>query len=65
LARSLALFVADGLQTLAVDDYERRLEICEGCERRRGNRCLECGCNLAWKARGKAFACPLGKWPEV
>ena len=38
LARSLAEFVADGLETVSADAYRRRLEMCDGCDRRRGNR---------------------------
>lgn len=64
LTRSLAAFVADGCRTVSERQYRRRLETCDGCDRRRGNRCLECGCRLSLKARGRAFACPLGKWPR-
>ena len=65
LARSLADFVADGLKTLSKEEYEARLKICDACDQRRGNRCLVCGCRLSLKARGRAFQCPLGKWPAV
>jgi hypothetical protein len=65
LARSLADFVADGMKTVTKEQYQRRLEICDACDRRRGNRCLECGCRLSLKARGRAFRCPIGKWPDV
>jgi hypothetical protein len=65
LARALADFLADGCQTLTEEQYRRRLEICDTCDRRRGNRCLVCGCRLALKARGRAFQCPLSQWPEV
>ena len=60
LARSLADFSAD-----AFDEYRERLQTCDGCDRRRGNRCLKCGCRLSLKARGRAFKCPLDKWPEL
>lgn len=63
LARSLADFVADGMHTVTADQYRQRLEICDACDRRRGNRCMECGCRLSLKARGRAFRCPLDKWP--
>lgn len=65
LAKSLADFVADGCQTLSEEQYRRRLEICDACDLRRGNRCTKCGCRLSLKARGRAFQCPVGKWPEV
>jgi hypothetical protein len=65
LARSLADFVADGCKTVSEEQYRGRLEICDVCDRRRGNRCLQCGCRLSLKARGRAFKCPLDKWPPV
>ena len=61
----LADFVADGLKTVSKQEYEARLKICDACDQRRGNRCLVCGCRLSLKARGRAFQCPLGKWPAV
>ena len=64
LARSLASFTADGFRTVTAHQYASRLAICDGCGRRSGNRCIECGCNLSLKARGRAFDCPLGKWPR-
>ena len=63
LARALAEFVADGCQTVDEAQYRLRLEICDACDARRGNRCLKCGCRLSLKARGRAFRCPLDKWP--
>lgn len=62
LTGAVADFVADGLKTVETDEYQRRLTICDSCDRRRDNQCLECGCFLKWKARGQAFVCPLGKW---
>lgn len=55
-------FVADGLQTVSTEEYQARLQICESCDQRRGNRCLKCGCHLTVKAKGRAFKCPLKKW---
>jgi hypothetical protein len=65
LARSLASFVADGCTTVAKEQYQCRLAICDTCDQRRGNRCLVCGCRLSLKALGRAFECPLGKWPTA
>ncbi len=61
--KAITEFVADGLKTVSQEEYAARLAICEDCEERRGNRCLKCGCRLSWKARGRAFQCPLEKWP--
>jgi len=65
LTRSLAAFVADGMRTVTEQQYRQRLEICNTCDRRRRNRCLKCGCRLSLKARGRAFRCPLRKWPKA
>lgn len=65
LARSLADFVADGCKTVTPEQYQARLEICDGCDHRRGNRCMKCGCRLSLKAQGRAFKCPSDKWPAV
>ncbi|WP_437187877.1 hypothetical protein SH668x_001288 [Planctomicrobium sp. SH668] len=65
LAQTLAAFTADGFQTVSKVEYERRLRICDSCDRRVGMRCMQCGCGLAAKARGRAFRCPLEKWPHL
>lgn len=65
LAKSTAEFIADGCKTVSADEYGERLEICDRCDHRSGNRCAKCGCYLALKARGQAFQCPAGKWPAV
>lgn len=63
LAESLAGFVADGCHLVSAEHYRQRLEICDVCDARRDNRCMKCGCRLSLKARGRAFKCPLDKWP--
>ncbi len=65
LARSLTHFVADGCKTVTKEQYQERLEICDGCDHRRSNRCMKCGCRLSLKAQGRAFKCPAGKWPQI
>jgi hypothetical protein len=64
LAGALASFVCDGCAMVSREDYEARLAMCDTCDRRDGNWCAQCGCNLSMKARGRAFRCPLGKWPN-
>lgn len=64
LARALADFVADGCTTVSQEEYAERLAVCDTCDQRRGNRCRVCACRLSLKARGRAFQCPLAKWPE-
>ena len=63
-AKAMKDFVADGLQTVSSDEYAARLAVCEECNQRVENRCLLCGCYLSLKARGRAFTCPLEKWPQ-
>ncbi|NUQ65977.1 MAG: hypothetical protein HUU20_26245 [Pirellulales bacterium] len=65
LARALAEFVADGCRTVTAEEYRGRLEMCDACDERRGNRCMKCGCRLSLKARGRAFHCPLEKWVPI
>lgn len=64
LLKSLRDFAADGCRTLSLEDYKKRLEICTECEQRERNKCGICGCYLSLKARGRAFRCPLDKWPR-
>ena len=53
-------------KTLLVSDkvYKERLEICKSCEKYdlNENRCFECGCYLAVKAKFILDDCPLNKW---
>jgi hypothetical protein len=62
---SIAAFVADGMQFVDKETYAARLAVCDTCDQRSGTQCLNCGCMLALKAAGRAFACPLGKWNNV
>jgi len=65
LASSLAAFTADACKTVSKVEYEARLNICDACPERQGNKCLKCGCRLSLKAQGRAFQCPLGRWPVL
>jgi hypothetical protein len=65
LASALADFAADGFRTVDTETYRTRLTVCDTCDQRHGNRCRKCGCRLSVKARGRAFRCPLDKWPAV
>jgi len=67
LARSLKDFVFDGMKTVTEEQYEERLAVCDDCpdKMRQGNRCMQCGCQLHLKARGRAFQCPLNHWPKI
>ena len=65
VSAAVVAFVADGLKTVSAHQYRQRLDICDCCPQRQGNRCAQCGCWLSLKARGRAFQCPLEKWPPV
>ena len=62
LFHSVAAFVGDGFALVDDEEYRRRLTVCHACDRRKGRHCTECGCWIGVKARGRAFACPLGRW---
>tara|TARA_R100000231_G_scaffold35832_1_gene31782 strand:- start:210 stop:434 length:225 start_codon:yes stop_codon:yes gene_type:complete len=61
-ARSASKYVASGLDDVAKDVYEQRLQICNTCEDREGRRCGVCGCYLSMKAKWKTEECPNKKW---
>ena len=62
LTVALAQFAADGCHVISEAEYRARLEVCDTCEHRSWRTCVKCGCNLAMKAKGRAWRCPLGKW---
>jgi len=63
VARDVATFIANP-RLASKEEYERRLSICDGCERRAGVQCGACGCVVSAKAGAKAWTCPIGKWSE-
>jgi len=65
LAKALTAFAADGCRTVPKSTYRIRLQTCAACLRREDNWCLECGCFLPIKAKGRAWRCPLDKWPAT
>lgn len=65
LAASVKDFISDGCRTVLKEQFEERLKICDGCEFRNANSCTKCGCRLNLKARGRAFRCPVDRWPKL
>ena len=61
---SLGKGVKDSLLNRKVDIEERnrRLEICHGCEHFNAPRCNLCGCFMNYKATLLTSDCPIGKW---
>lgn len=47
-----------------VDDalYEKRLLICDGCDKLLGSTCNACGCYVLIRAAAISSACPKKKW---
>ena len=52
-------------KSVSKEEYRRRLNICDVCPHRRGNRCGLCGCNLALRATKQAWTCDAGHWDGV
>lgn len=46
------------------DEQQRRLTICQGCDRFVNGKCLDCGCVGRWKSWLATERCPLGKWED-
>jgi hypothetical protein len=44
------------------EEYNRRMEICKGCDKFKKNRCTVCGCVSKWKNKLQTETCPIGKW---
>lgn len=44
------------------EEYDRRVGICEGCEKLSGPTCLGCGCFVELRAIRKDSHCPYKKW---
>jgi len=62
--KAVAKHVADGMRKLTLDQYVERLNVCNTCDLRSGNRCThpDCGCYLDKKAWWASEECPLKKW---
>ncbi len=59
---SMWKFATSGFKLVSKSEHQRRLNICEGCDYRRGNRCMSCGCGLKSKTAIKAMSCPESFW---
>lgn len=47
---------------VAEEEFDRRVAICEGCEKLSGPTCLACGCFVELRALKKDSHCPKKKW---
>lgn len=56
--------VIRGKPKVTEEEYNKRLEICKGCQFFKASsfRCTKCGCKMRLKARLRSKKCPIGKW---
>lgn len=64
-AADMLAFVRSGCEFVTQEQYRARLSVCQQCLFRGRRRCLKCKCLIAVKAKGRAWNCPLGKWPRL
>ena len=64
LVAAVARYLANGLETVAKQEYDERLQICQPCQYLTGKRCRLCRCFIAQKAWLPLEECPAGKWPK-
>lgn len=61
-AKSAVSHVKSGMAHVSEEEKQRRLSICDLCDKKKGNRCSECGCVLQIKTSWASSECPLKKW---
>lgn len=63
---SLITAIVDSLKGnfVPAEVKDARMVICKKCVKKRGMRCIECGCFLDWKLAVASESCPLNKWEE-
>jgi hypothetical protein len=67
LAKAVVKHLGNGLKTVEVSTFQRRLDQCNDCGLRVKNRCTHesCGCFIDKKAWWASEECPLDKWLDV
>ena len=61
-AKSTTKHVAGGMMHVDSKTYQERVGICNGCDRLKDDKCIECGCFVKLKAKWASESCPIGKW---
>ena len=67
LGKAMVDWGKDGFKMASSEEYDRRMEICRGCEFWKEipgpiiGRCKKCGCTGA-KQKLRSSKCPIGKW---
>lgn len=64
-AQAAIRFIGDGMKTVSNEERQRRINICNACPMKSGNRCGICTCDLAAKAAMRLEQCPVSKWLPV
>ena len=66
LAGTMKDFAASGFKTSNNEKYQKRLEVCLGCDSfdKKALRCTECSCFMKAKAKIDSAKCPLDKWED-
>lgn len=54
--------IATGAKSVSQEELDRRLAICNGCDKFVGGRCSLCGCSCNVKASWLEQNCPIQKW---
>lgn len=62
LAQDILNHIFSGCKQTSLEEYKKRLEICNKCEFLIKGRCEKCGCWINLKARMKSVKCPINKW---
>ena len=62
LFRALYIHIRTGSRTVSGKVYMKRLDTCNICQFKRGDKCGKCGCLLIPKAKWKTSTCPIDRW---
>lgn len=67
LTKAVVKHIGDGMRKVTIQEYQGRLNVCNGCPLRVKNRCTHesCGCFIDKKAWWASEDCPLDKWDEA
>lgn len=63
-AKEATKFLSKGMPVVTKEEFNRRMGICEACEKfnAESRRCFVCGCFMDAKAKMATTKCKIGKW---
>ena len=66
LGKAVVKHIINKCEFVEIEEYERRINICNTCDLRNGRICThpECGCYLDEKGWWLSEHCPLNKWVQ-